>query len=253
MLKLTGWRLARTIPLLFLVSLAVFGLVYLIPGDPASAIAGDGATPQQIAAIRQQLGLDQSIFVQYGDWVGHFMRGDFGQSFYSGVPVAQSIGERFPVTLSLAAAALFVALIVGIPAGIWAATRRGEAVDRVVTMLSTFGIAIPAFWLGLLLIIAFALQLHLFPAVGYVPLDQDIGGWLLQLTLPAVTLGAAGAAELARHTRSALRRHRSSPRSGRSTNGTGLSVQAATPQGQRVHPLAAPGRGAARAPDHAQD
>jgi peptide/nickel transport system permease protein len=204
MLRLIGWRLARMIPLLFLVSIGVFGLVYLLPGDPASAIAGEAATPAQVEVVRKQLGLDRPLLTQYGHWVTNFVQGHFGNSLYDQRSVLSSIGQRFPITISLTVAAMFVALALGVPAGILAATRRGSLVDRVVTLLSTFGIAVPGFWLGLLLIVGFSLKLHIFPATGYVSWSRDPGGWLQHITLPALTLGLAGAAELARHTRSAL-------------------------------------------------
>ncbi|MTD57594.1 ABC transporter permease [Amycolatopsis pithecellobii] len=204
MLRLTAWRVARMVPLLFLVSIGAFGLVYLIPGDPASAIAGQDADPAQVAAIRSQLGLDKPVWEQYWHWISGLAQGRFGTSLYDQTSVVSSIQERFPVTLSLTVAALVVALAIGIPVGILAATHRGTVLDRAITALSTVGIAMPAFWLGLLLIIGFSLKLNVLPAVGYVPWTTDPGGWLEHITLPAVTLGLAAAAELARHTRSAL-------------------------------------------------
>ncbi|MDG4834293.1 ABC transporter permease [Solwaraspora sp. WMMD1047] len=197
-------RLGRAVILLFLVSVAVFGLVLLIPGDPAVTIAGEDASPQQLDSIRAELGLDEPLPVQYGQWLSGAVTGDLGTSFHTRVPVTESILARFPATFSLTVAALVVALAIGLSFGLVAAAHRGGWLDRALTVTSTAGIAVPHFWLGMVLILAFALTWTLFPAVGYVPLTDDPVGWLRHITLPAVTLGVAAAAELARHTRSAM-------------------------------------------------
>ncbi|MFE7243106.1 ABC transporter permease [Streptomyces sp. NPDC057580] len=197
-------RLARMVPLVFLVSVAVFGLVHLIPGDPAVTLAGDNPTPEQVESIRTALGLDRPVVIQYVDWLRHVLQGDLGASLYQRTPVVEGIAGRLPITLSLTLAAMVVALVIGVPAGVVAASRRGSWIDRAVTVLTTIGIAVPSFWLGLVLIVVFSLQLQWFPAVGYTHFTEGPAMWLWQITLPAITLGVHGAAELARHTRSAM-------------------------------------------------
>ncbi|GEL17228.1 ABC transporter permease [Pseudonocardia asaccharolytica] len=197
-------RILRSVPLVLLITLGVYGLVFLIPGDPAATLAGDNPTPEQIAHIRQSLGLDRPAVEQYLGWLLDAVRGQLGQSLYTGADVTGMILDRFGVTAWLSVLAVLVAVVIGIPAGVLAAAARGSWIDRAITVAVTAGIAIPGFWLGLMLIIVFALQAGVFPAGGYTPISEDFGEWLLHVTLPAVTLAAAPAAELARHTRSAM-------------------------------------------------
>lgn len=204
MLQLVVRRLLALVPLLFLVSLIVFSLVLIIPGDPAITIAGENATEAQIEATRDRLGLNDPLIVQYGRWAGNAIQGDLGTSLFSSRSVAGAIAERFPVTLTLTAASLAIALMISIPAGIAAATRRGTWVDRASTFGASLGVAMPNFWLGLVLVLVFALWNPWFPATGYVPISEDPVRWLRHITLPALTLGTAAAAETTRQLRSAL-------------------------------------------------
>nr|WP_228046676.1 ABC transporter permease [Saccharopolyspora sp. HNM0983] len=197
-------RIGAMVPLLVLVSLIVFGLVLLVPGDPAVTIAGEDATDAQIAATRQRMGLDDPLLEQYWRWASAAVQGDLGTSMFSNRSVSGAIAERFPATLSLTAMAIVLALLVSVPAAIAAALHRGGWIDRTATLGTAVGVAMPNFWLGLLLATVFALHLDLLPATGYVPLDDAPLAWLAHLLLPAATLGLAAAAELTRQLRSAL-------------------------------------------------
>jgi peptide/nickel transport system permease protein len=197
-------RLGRAVVLLVLVSIAVFGLVLLIPGDPAATVAGEGASPEQLDAVRTELGLDQPPPERYARWLAAALTGDLGTSLHFRQPVAELLTGRFPATLSLTVAALVMAGVIGLTAGVVAAANRGGILDRALTVSTTAGLAVPHFWLGMVLVIVFALTWALLPAVGYVPLSEDPVAWLSHIMLPAVALGTAAAAELARHTRSAL-------------------------------------------------
>jgi peptide/nickel transport system permease protein len=197
-------RIAVMIPLVIAMSIMVFGLVHFLPGDPAIAIAGDNPTPEQIEQIRERLGLDEPIVVQYLSWAGDALRGDFGTSLYSTASVGDEIMKRVPVSASLALAALAVSLVIAVPAGIIAALTRGRLPDRATTLLASTGIAIPNFWLGILLILVFAINRPWFPALGYVPFLENPFEWARHIALPAVTLGLAAAAETTRQLRSAL-------------------------------------------------
>lgn len=204
MTRLLLVRLGRMVPLLLLITLGAFSLVLLLPGDPAVTLAGDNPTPDQIERIREVMGLDRPIYAQFVDWLGGIVRGDFGESLYSGTGVTDLIIQRIPVTAWLTVFAISIAIAVGVPAGIYAAARRGSWIDRALTVFMSVGITIPSFWLGLILITVFAVNLGVFPAGGYVPISDDAGEWFLRLVLPSITLAATPAAELARHTRSAM-------------------------------------------------
>lgn len=205
MLKYTARRVLMIFPLIFMVSLGVFALVHMIPGDPAITISGENATEEQIQATRERLGLDDPVIQQYLRWAGAAVQGDLGQSLFSSRTVAGAILERFPVTLSLTAGAVLVSLIISLPAGIIAATKRGRWPDRAATLFASVGIAMPNFWLGILLILVFALMFPIFPAVGYSRLGEDgLLAWARSLVLPSLTLGMAAAAETTRQLRSSL-------------------------------------------------
>jgi peptide/nickel transport system permease protein len=197
-------RLTLLIPLLFIVTIIVFGLILIIPGDPASVILGDQATPEQIATVRERLGLNDPVLVRYGRWLGHVLRGDLGTSLFSSYTVSQAILDRLPVTLSLVGTALLLSVVIGIPAGVVAGSRPGSAIDRILTIGTSAGVAMPNFWLGLVLGLVFGLKLGWFPATGYVKLSDSFTGWLSHVTLPAITLAAASAAELVRQTRAGM-------------------------------------------------
>jgi ABC-type dipeptide/oligopeptide/nickel transport system permease component len=196
MLRYLVRRLILTIPVLLGVATLVFALIHFIPGDPAQAILGEGASQEDIAQLRARLGLDRPLIVQYGAFLKGVVRGDLGESLRNGQPVAAQILQRMPATAELAFAAMAVAIVIALPLGIVAAVWRGTAIDYGATTLSLLGISIPNFWLGPLLAIVFAVQLGWLPVGGR--------GTLAHLVLPAITLGAALAAILARMTRASL-------------------------------------------------
>lgn len=204
MLQLALRRVGLLIPLLALVSLIVFSLLLLIPGDPATAILGDQATPQQIAVTRERLGLNEPFPVRYAQWAANAARGDLGTSLFNSYPVTAAIRDRLPVTLSLVGSSLLLTVLIGIPAGILAGARHGGWLDRILTFGTSAGIAIPNFWLGIVLALFVGIKLGWFPATGYVPMAESASGWLRHLILPAVTLAAASTAELTRQMRSSM-------------------------------------------------
>lgn len=200
-----GRRLAAMVPLLVLITVGVYALVLLIPGDPARTLAGGlRAKPSDIAQIRHELHLDQPFFAQYWRWVTHAVRGDLGPSLFRHESVASAISSRFPLTLSLALGGLAVSILIGLPIGIRAGTRPGALSDRAATVASSAGIAIPDFWLAIILALIFAVKLHVLPDLGYVALTSSPWGWFQHLLLPWFALGVAGGATLARQVRGEL-------------------------------------------------
>jgi peptide/nickel transport system permease protein len=197
-------RLIAMVPVLFLVSLVVFMILHLTPGDPAVIILGEEATPQSLAALRHDLGLDQPLHVQYLTWLAELARGDLGKSIRTHQPVVEAINERLPTTVELTFLALVFSLLVAIPSGIISATRRNSVSDLAATTFALFGISMPNFFLAILLIFVFALYLRWFPPIGFTPITQDIISNLKGMVLPAITLGSATAALVARLTRSSL-------------------------------------------------
>lgn len=204
MLGLLARRLAFTIPMLVVVSFCVFSLIVLVPGDPAIALAGENPDPEQIAAVRERLGLDDPFLLQFWHWFADAIRGDLGQSLFSSQSVAEAVFGRLPVTLSLAGLSLVVALVIGVGVGVVAGMRPGSWVDRVATFAASLGVAVPYFWVGMLLVLLLAINLTVFPAVGYTPITQNPLSWFLHLVLPAAALGLAPAAVIARQTRAAM-------------------------------------------------
>jgi peptide/nickel transport system permease protein len=197
-------RLLGTIPVLFLVSVMVFLLIHLSPGDAATAVLGEEATPQAKRELDHQLGLDRPLPVQYVSWLWRVLHGDLGRSLIDHTSVSQTILQRLPVTVELAIASFVVALIIAIPAGIVGATLRGKLPDYVGTMVSFAGMSIPSFWLGIMLIILFAVRLGWLPASGYVPLTQNVKANLEAMLLPAFATGFREAAVLMRMLRGSL-------------------------------------------------
>src|SRR4051794_7967279 len=185
-------------------SVLVFLIVHLVPGDPASAILGLNQTPELIARVRSELGLDQPLIVHYFDWLGNLLQGDFGTDYSSSAPIGELLAQRLPVTIELAVAALLVAVVVGVPLGVLAAGRQGRASDATAQAVSMAGISVPDFWLGIMLILVFALGLGALPSSGWVPLSQDLVENLRHVALPAIALGAGFAAVLIRVTRAAM-------------------------------------------------
>lgn len=193
-------RLGGSVLVIFLASIMVSLMVHLVPGDAATAVAGDNATPEQVEAARVQLGLDRPIWIQYLDWAGSALRGDFGQSFVTNRPVIDMIRQVLPATLSITLAAVVIAVLIGVTLGGLAGVRRGVT-DRVTSLGASLGIAMPSFWVGMLLVTFFALELDLFPVLDYTPLTEDPLGWLHHITLPALALALGMSAEVARQTR----------------------------------------------------
>jgi len=197
-------RLLGIVPVLVLVALGSFLLVHLVPGDPAMVMLGSDATPQQLQMLKTQMGLDRSLPEQFAVWVREVLRGNLGESFFLGRPVAQALMERLPATMQLALLALLFSLLIGIPAGILAAVRQNTWWDQMVMVTAMGGISIPSFWLGLALILVFSVQLGWLPSGGYAPLWEEFGQGLRTLILPAISLGFMQAALIARMTRSSM-------------------------------------------------
>jgi peptide/nickel transport system permease protein len=204
LILLTLRRLLSAIPVLFIVSLISFGLMRLIPGDPAAAIAGIAATPAQIEQLRRDLGLDEPLLMQLLHYYQGLLQGDFGKSLLLGKGVLAATMERLPVTIGLSLYALVLTLLIGVTSGIIAALRQNTWVDQVAMMIAMLGISIPNFFLGLLMIIFFAVQLGWLPSGGYIPFSQDPIGWLRSTTMPAISLALLQAGLLARITRSGM-------------------------------------------------
>lgn len=197
-------RLLSSIPTLILVSLFVFTLQKLLPGDPVLAMAGEERDPAVMEYLRDKYRLDDPIPLQYLNWVGNVLTGDFGTSLRTEQPVTTLLASKLPVTIELAVLALLIALLIGIPTGIISAVRKGTAVDYGANVVALSGISIPHFWLGILLIMVFAVKLQWLPASGFVPMGEDFGQNLKTLILPAFVLGAGLSGILMRHTRSAM-------------------------------------------------
>jgi peptide/nickel transport system permease protein len=198
-------RLLSIVPVLIFVSFAIFFLLALVPGDPAVTLAGGtSATPAAIAHVRAALHLNDPLIVQYGRWLGQALHGNLGTSLTTGQSVSHQIAGRFPVTFGLVVASAIVALIVGIPLGIVSGVRPGGPVDSSARTFSTLGLAIPSFWLAVILVSIFAVHWKIFPATGYTSISTSFVGWLKDVTLPAVTLGLLVGATVARQLRAAL-------------------------------------------------
>lgn len=197
-------RLASLVPILFGTSLVAFFLIRLVPGDPAVALLGLEADEAAIAAMRAKLALDQPLPVQYLHWLGNILTGDFGRSIQGGREVLPLLLGALGPTALLAAAALVVSLLIAIPAGIVAATRRNSAADYAASFIALCGLSLPSFWLGVLLILTFSIAIPILPASGYVSPLTDPVGHLTHLVLPAVTLGTALAAATMRMTRATM-------------------------------------------------
>jgi peptide/nickel transport system permease protein len=197
-------RVLAIIPVLFGISILVFLLVHLIPGDVAQILLGTQATDQQIETLRRTFGLDRPLPVQYVDWLSHIVRGDFGVSFRTNRPVLPDLVQRFGVTLQLTLTSMFIALLVAIPLGVVSAANRGRTSDSVSRVVALLGLSIPNFWLGTLLILFVSLVLHWLPPVGFVSLLDNPWLGIQTLILPALALGTAVAAFIMRMVRSSL-------------------------------------------------
>jgi peptide/nickel transport system permease protein len=197
-------RLLLAVPMLFGMSVLAFLIIRLVPGDPVLAVLGLNATPELVARMRADLGLDDPIFVQYGDWIGGVVRGDFGLDYRSGEPIGTMLTDRLPVTIELAVLSLLLAVAIAVPLGVWAAVRRGGLPDRGAQAVSLVGISVPDFWLAIMLILVFSLGFGALPSSGFVPLDVDPWRNLQHMALPALALGLGLAAVLIRITRAAM-------------------------------------------------
>ncbi|KMO36885.1 ABC transporter permease [Methylobacterium aquaticum] len=197
-------RTLATIPVMAVVALFVFSLLYIAPGDPAALIAGDQATPADIERIRQSLGLDRPFLFRFGEWTWNILRGDLGTSIFTSLPVTRLIAQRVEPTLSLMAVTLLLAIAVAVPMGVLAAWTAGSWVDRTVMALAVLGFSVPIFVIGYLLAYVFALELEILPVQGYAPVADGLWPWLRHLLLPALSLGLIYIALIARVTRATM-------------------------------------------------
>jgi peptide/nickel transport system permease protein len=204
MLRFLLRRLAILVPTLLFVSMIIFGLQQLLPGDPAIALAGEERDPEVIEQIREKYHLNKPLPVRYLIWMGGVLQGDFGVSIRIQKPVGDLLLEKLPVTIELAALAMLVALSIGIPMGIISALNNGRAPDYVANVVGLWGLSTPNFWLGIMLILLFSVQLGWLPASGYVPPAEDLVANLQAMIMPAFVLGNNIAAVMMRHTRSAM-------------------------------------------------
>lgn len=194
-------RMISALPVIAIVAVLTFLMLRLTPGDPAAVIAGDSASSEQIAAVRERLGLDGTLVEQFVRWVGNAASGDFGQSYYFRKPVAELIAERVEPTLLLSCFTLFISVIVAVPLGVIAAWKRGSLLDRAIMGFSVFGFSVPVFVVGYALIYIFAIQLNWLPVQGYRPIASGVGENLQRLILPALSLATVFVALIARMTR----------------------------------------------------
>ena len=197
-------RILATIPVMAIVALFVFSLLYIAPGDPAAVIAGDQATPDDVERIRQSLGLDRPFLVRFGEWVFRIVRGDLGVSIFTNLPVSTMIAQRVQPTLSLMVLTLILAVSIAVPMGVVAAWRQGTLVDRAVMGFAVLGFSVPVFVVGYVLAYIFALELDWLPVQGYTSLDQGFFPWLENLILPSIALGGVYIALIARITRATM-------------------------------------------------
>jgi peptide/nickel transport system permease protein len=204
MLAEVGRRLMATVPVMGVVAILVFGLLHVVPGDPAAIIAGDYATAEDVARIRSKLGLDRPFLTQVEIWLSNVVHGDLGTSIFSGLPVATLIKQRAEATAALTVLAMLISIGVGVPLGVLAAWRKGSWIDRVVMVLAVSGFSMPVFWLGFVLVYAFAISVPWLPVQGYQPLAGGVGAFLRHLILPSVTLSVVYMALIARMTRASM-------------------------------------------------
>lgn len=199
-----GRRLLVVVPVLLVSSFVTFGLGALSNVNPAASMLGENATPASIAALTHQLGLDRPVLVQYGHWLGDALHGDLGRSYFTQIPVSTSIAQRLPVDLSLAVVAILVAIVLGGGCGVVAAVRRGSRLDRAITAVCSLAATLPAFVIGIGLVLVAAVAVHLFPSVGYVPPSDSLSEWLSHIVLPGLALAVEPAVHIARQLRTSL-------------------------------------------------
>jgi len=197
-------RLIQTVIILILLSMMVFAIMHLLPGDPVAIMLGDQASVEEMERLRSELGLDRPLHVQYLDWLSGLLRGDLGRSIVYNEDVADLVRTRLPVSLHIGLSAFLLAIAIGVPAGILAALKRGSWIDSLITVLANAGIAVPVFWLAILGIYLFSLKLGWLPVQGYTSPFEDFGQSLRQSVMPIVFLSLITLAQLARQTRSAM-------------------------------------------------
>lgn len=204
MLGFLGRRFLIAIPTIILISIFVFGLQKLLPGDPVLAMAGEERDPEVLAYLREKYRLNDPIVVQYFHWIGNALRGDLGISLRTNQPVLELIGQKLPVTIQLAVMALIIAMAIGIPAGVLSAYKKGTWIDWLANTIALSGLSVPNFWLGIMMILLVSVKLGWLPASGYRPLTEDPLQSIKTMLMPAFVLGTAIAGTLMRHTRSAM-------------------------------------------------
>jgi peptide/nickel transport system permease protein len=204
MLAFIGRRILIAIPTVILISIFVFALQHLLPGDPILVMAGEERDPAVIEALREKYRMNDPIPVQYLAWAGAALQGDLGISLRTQQPVLELIGEKLPVTIQLAVMALIIAILIGIPAGVLSAYKKGTWIDWLANIVALSGLSVPNFWLGIMLILLVSVKLGWLPASGYMPLSEDPVQSIKVMLMPAFVLGTAIAATLMRHTRSAM-------------------------------------------------
>ena len=197
-------RILSTLPVMGIVALFVFSLLYIAPGDPAAVIAGDQASPADVERIRQGLGLDRPFLIQFGSWVWNILHGDLGTSIFTNLPVSAMIAQRIEPTLSLMAITLVLTILVAVPLGVVAAWKAGSWIDRSIMAFAVFAFSLPVFVVGYVLAYIFALQFEWLPVQGYTPLKSGVWPWLQNLILPALALGSVYIALIARITRASM-------------------------------------------------
>ncbi len=197
-------RVLSTIPVMAIVALFVFSLLYIAPGDPAAIIAGDQATPADVERIRAGLGLDRPFLIRFGEWLWNVLNGDLGVSIFTNLPVTKMIAQRIEPTVSLMTLTLILSIGIAVPMGVVAAWNQGTWIDRLVMVFAVLGFSIPVFVVGYVLAYVFALELEWFPVQGYTPFSNGFGPWLSNMVLPSVALGSVYIALIARITRATM-------------------------------------------------
>ena len=197
-------RLLASVPVIFMVGVITFSILHIAPGDPAVLMAGEEATPEDVEKMRKALGFDRPFYVQFGVWVGNLLRGDLGTSIFSKHSIASLMAPRLQPTLSLGLIAIVLSGLIGVPMGILAATYAGRFTDRACMIFAVLGFSVPVFWLGFIFIWVFAVEIRIFPAVGFVPISEGILPFLRSLTLPALANAIPFSALVARMTRSTM-------------------------------------------------
>ena len=197
-------RVLSTLPVMGIVALFVFSLLYIAPGDPAAVIAGDQASPADVERIRQGLGLDRPFLVQFGSWLWHILHFDLGTSIFTNLPVSEMIAQRIEPTFSLMALTLVLTILIAVPLGVVAAWKAGSLIDRAIMTFAVFGFSLPVFVVGYILAYVFALEFEWLPVQGYKPLAEGFWPWLKNLILPSVALGCVYIALIARITRASM-------------------------------------------------